>query len=189
MLQNQFMPFPVVPIFIPQVSDDDLLINYNTSQPGPQGPPGPPGPQGEQGAPGPQGEQGVPGIPGFPGEPGPQGEQGFTGPPGPPGPSTECINCSSEVLINKDYSVKTLDYYIGVDSQKPVSVILPSTAEEGKIFIVKLEMGAPIGTRKVTLKGNGNLIDGHTSVVLENAYESITVIFRGSSWHVISWYK
>lgn len=183
MLQNQFMPFPIVPIFIPQISDDDLLINYSTSLPGPQGPQGPqgvPGPQGEQGSPGPQGEQGIPGIPGA------KGEQG---PPGPPGPSTECINCSSEILISKDYSVKTLDYYIGVDSQKPVSVILPSTAEEGKIFIVKLEMGAPIGTRKVTLKGNGNLIDGHTSVVLENAYESITVIFRGSNWHVISWYK
>jgi len=45
-------PLPVCPL---PVDDLDLLINYNTCQPGPPGPPGPQGPQGEVGPQGPPG--------------------------------------------------------------------------------------------------------------------------------------
>lgn len=159
-------------VFVPQ-EDNDVVINTtnNNCEPGPQGeqgpagPPGPPGPQGEQGPAGPQGEQ------------------------GPPGPGTECINCSDYILTTKDYSVKDSDYYIGVDVTKATNIILPSLPLEGKIYIVKLEMKPPVGNRKVTIKGNGKLIDGQSSVVLENPYESITIIFRGDDWHIISQYN
>ena len=174
--QMAVLPWTWPPItFIPTGPvdlSDPVIINYDPpSPPGPTGPPGPPGPPGENGQQGPQGEQGMP------------------GPPGPAGPSSECINCSDYILTEKDYSVKVDDYYIGVKSTKPTNIILPSTPLEGKIYIVKLEMPPPIGNKKVTLKGNGKLVDGQTSVVLENAYESITVLFRGDAWHIISQYN
>jgi hypothetical protein len=186
--QQAILPWTWPPVaFVPNAAidlSDPVYINYDPpSPPGPAGPPGPPGEQGVPGEQGPQGEQGIPG---------PQGEQGPVGPEGPPGPSSptkECINCSEYILTNKDYSVKSDDYYIGVNSTKPTNIILPSVPQEGKIYIVKLEMQSPVGNRKVTLKGNGKLVDGQSSVVLENAYESITIIFRGDGWHIISQYN
>lgn len=188
-------PIPFVPTGPIDLSEP-VIINYDPpSPPGPVGPPGPPGPPGEQGIPGPQGEPGIPGPQGeqgISGSVGPQGEpgtQGPVGPPGPPGSSSECINCSDYILAEKDYSVKSTDYYIGVKVTKPTSIILPSVPIEGKIYIIKLEMPPPVGNKKVTVKGNGKLVDGQTSVVLENAYESITIIFRGDGWHIISQYN
>jgi len=154
------------PVFVPQ-GDNDVVINTTNS--GVAGPPGPPGPPGEAGATGPQGETGPP------------------GPPGPSGPTTECINCSDYILVTKDYSVKGTDYYIGVQATKPTNIILPGTPQEGKIYVIKLEMSPPVGNRKVTLKGNGNLIDDQTQIVLENAWECIQVVYRGTGWWIIGW--
>jgi len=189
--QLAVMPWTWPPItFIPTGPVDlsePVIINYDPpSPPGPQGPAGPPGPPGPPGI---VGETGPQGEPGPPGPPGPQGEPGIPGPPGPFGPSSECINCSDQILIEKDYSVKATDYYIGVQTSKPTNVILPSSPLQGKIYIIKLEMPSPIGNKKVTVKGNGKLIDGKPSVVLENPYESITIIFRGDGWNIISLYR
>ncbi len=195
MNQQQFLfwpPVPFVPVGMPNFSDP-VVINYD-----PPSPPGPPGPQGPQGEAGPQGPQGEPGPTGPQGEAGPtgpqgpQGEAGPTGPQGPPGPSSpseSCINCSDNILIEKDYSVTDTDYYIGVKATKPLNVFLPLVPIEGKIYVIKLEMEPPVGNRKVTLKGNGKLIDGKSSVVLENAYESITVLFRTDGWNIIAHYE
>jgi hypothetical protein len=187
MYQKQILPWtPPLPIALPTFIDDrDLFINANL---GSAGPPGPPGPQGEAGPPGPQGESGTEGPAGPQGEQGPAGPPGPQGEQGPAGPSSECINCSDYILTEKDYSVKSTDYYIGVKVTKPANIILPSAPVEGKIYIVKLEMPPPVGNKKVTLKGNGKLIDGQPSVVLENGYESITVLFR-DGWHIISQYN
>ncbi len=195
MNQQQFLfwpPVPFVPVGMPNFSDP-VVINYD-----PPSPPGPPGPQGPQGEAGPQGPQGEPGPTGPQGEAGPtgpqgpQGEAGPTGPQGPPGPSSpseSCINCSDNILIEKDYSVTDTDYYIGVKATKPLNVFLPLVPIEGKIYVIKLEMEPPVGNRKVTLKGNGKLIDGKSSVVLENAYESITVLFRTDGWNIVAHYE
>jgi hypothetical protein len=191
MYQKQILPWtPPLPIALPTFIDDrDLFINANL---GGAGPPGPTGPQGEAGPTGPQGEAGPTGPQGDPGPTGPQGEPGPTGPQGPPGPSSpseSCINCSDNILIEKDYSVTDTDYYIGVKATKPLNVFLPLVPIEGKIYIIKLEMEPPVGNRKITLKGNGKLIDGKSSVVLENAYESITVLFRTDGWNIIAHYE
>lgn len=195
MKQKQtILPWTWPPIaFVPNAAidlSDPVYINYDPpSPPGPVGPPGPPGPQGE---PGPRGEEGEPGPPGPQGEQGVQGlqgEPGVQGPPGPPGPSETCINCSDYILVTKDYSVKDTDYYIGVQATKPTNIILPSTPIEGKIYVIKLEMAPPVGNRKITVKGNGKLIDNQSQVVLENAWECLQVVYRGTSWWVISWFN
>ncbi len=201
MNQQQFLfwpPVPFVPVGMPNFSDP-VVINYDPPSPpgppgpqGPQGEAGPTGPQGPQGEGGPTGPQGEAGPTGPQGDPGPQGEPGPTGPQGPPGPSSpseSCINCSDNILIEKDYSVTDTDYYIGVKATKPLNVFLPLVPIEGKIYVIKLEMEPPVGNRKITLKGNGKLIDGKSSVVLENAYESITVLFRTDGWNIVAHYE
>lgn len=148
------------PVFVPQgQSDSDVIINTGGGE---AGPPGPQGPEGPPGPPGPQGEQGPPGI---------------------------CDCTCNTVLVDKDYTAKSTDYYIGVSSQKPVNIILPSKPENCKTYIIKAEMPPPLGNRKITVKGNGNTIDGQTSYIMENAWECITILFRGTSWNIITTYK
>lgn len=173
MIQQQIMPFgwPMIP-FVPTLPgniDDIDIINYTSSgTPGPAGPPGPTGPKGEPGVPGPQGLQG---------EPGPQGE---TGPIGPPGPSGSVSR--NTVIVSEDYEAKKTDYYIGVDSKGPVTITLPEEVPKGTEYIIKLQMGAPIGTRKVTVK-SGSSIDNVNNIILTNPYEALQVLFQ-SNWHI-----
>ncbi len=165
---------PLWPIFLP---DDLDIINYTSNTtPGPAGPPGPPG------------EQGPPGPPGI-GEPGPQGEQGPQGPqgpPGPPAPKEPGDPIYPTRLIDRDYTITETDTYIGVNAKKAVKITLPTNPSEGIFYIIKLEMGPPIGNRKVTIiTADGSTIDGNTSVVLQNPYEYINLIFRGNQWHLV----
>lgn len=170
-------PFGPIPLF-PYLGDVDNVINYSgTGIPGPEGPPGP---QGEPGPVGPQGDAGPPGPAGADGEPGPQG------PVGPPGPSSGGDPIYNTVLINNDYIASQANAYIGVKSTKPVNILLPSDLEQGTLLIVKLEMGAPIGNRKVTiLADDGSTIDGQTEKVLQQPYEYVTLIYRGNEWHIV----
>lgn len=179
------------PVFVPQSSDNDVIINTGSGGSGPPGPPGPEGPPGVSVT-----DARVEENPGsliitlsdgteinagnVVGPPGPQGE------PGPPGTSSCVLNT---VLTDKDYSAKETDCYIGVNATKATNIILPTTPQNGKQYVIKAEMDPPLGTRKITVKGNGNLIDGDSSKVLENAYECLTIIFREGSWHIVSSYK
>lgn len=174
MYQQQIMPFgwPMVPFVtnLPVNLDDvDNIINYTSL--GSVGPPGPPGPQGDTGPAGPQGDTGPAG---------PQGDTGQQGPIGPPGPSGSVTR--NTIVVNQDYHATTTDYYIGVDSHGPVTITLPDDAPAGTEYIIKLQMGAPIGTRKVTVKSNTN-IDNVSNIILTKPYEVLQVLFQ-SAWHI-----
>lgn len=141
------------------IDDRDLLINAAINS---QGPPGPPGPQGE---------------PGKPGEPGPEG---------PRGPAYDGDLFVDTTLINSDYIVLNTDCYVGVKTSQPTTIILPK-ADDGRVIIIKLEMGPPIGNRKVTITARGiDLIDGTESLTLQNPYEAVTILYRDNAWNVIS---
>lgn len=183
-----FLPLPP-PVFCP-VSDDDLFINYVSS--GTQGPPGPPGPQGAEGPAGVSivGAEVEP-NPGdllitlsdgtvinagnVLGPQGPQGEQGETGPAG----KCDCV-CKT-VVVSEDYWITEKDCYVGVDSDKPVSVFLPQSSSPGHVITVKAQMGPPLGNRKVTVKGT---IDGSQDYVLTVPYSSVTLIYS-DNWFII----
>jgi len=180
MQYQTIMPFgwPMVP-FVPQKLDDIDIINYSsTGSSGPTGPAGPqgePGPTGPTGPAGPQGEQGEQGEQGIQGEPGPQGEQG------PPGPSTGLD--LPTVTTGSSYAAKLTDCYIGVQSKEATTITLPADAENGKFYIIKLEIGAPIGNRKVTIIPPGSTkINGENFLVLQNPYESIQLIYHNNNW-------
>lgn len=166
MLLQQILPYWSSIPLLPTLPTDIDIINYtgaNTqaSVPGPVGPPGPAGPA---------------------------GPRGDIGPPGPPGPSPDTGDpIYNTILISEDYTVKQEDAYIGVNCTDPVSILLPSDILEGSVFVIKLEMGPPIGNRKVTVKPESSTskIDGSSSFILKKQYESITVIHRGGNWFII----
>ena len=120
------------------------------------------------------------------GPPGPQGPKGDTGPMGPAGESGKCTcNRRKTILVQDDYKMQADDYYVGVRSDKPVTITLPITLDHYVDFIVKAEMGPPLGNRKVTIvTGDGSLIDGQTSVVLQEPYESRQFVYRGG-WNIV----
>ena len=173
MNQTQNMPFgwpmaPFIPPILPPnyatvcppiVDDRDLYINNRTVV----------GPQGEIGPTGPQGNQGT------------QGNIGSTGPTGPQG-NTGTPGLVNTVIVSEDYTAKLSDFYIGTINKKPITITLPSDAPKGTQYIIKLQIGAPVGNRKVTIKSESDL-DNNSSIVLENPYESLQVLFQGT-WHI-----
>jgi hypothetical protein len=47
-------------------------------------------------------------------------------------------------------------------------------------------MGPPLGNRKVTvLAAEGTSIDGDEGYIIEVPYQSIKLICRGGTWHII----
>ena len=168
---------PALPL-LPPIDDTDLYITsiIGTSAPGV---PGPAGPQGDTGPAGPQGDTGPAGPQGDIGPAGIQGEQGIPGPEG-------SVNPLSTTLVSEDYYAQDIDDYIGVFSNGPVKVYLPQNPYNGNWVIVKVEMPAPIGIKKVTITtADGSLIDGVTNKTLQQPYECVHLLYRGSSWHVI----
>lgn len=159
-----------------QSNDGDDIINFGgimQSEPGPTGPTGPTGPSNE-----------CTGPTGGYGPTGPTGAQGETGPAGPTGPGDDCDkNC---ILIDSDYTATVDDYYIGVNSDGPVTVYLPEDCLECSQLIIKAEMGPPLGNRKITITTtDGSTIDGETSYVMEVPYQAVRLICRGGDWHII----
>lgn len=177
--------------------------------PGPQGPPGAPGSSGEAGVSvvdavvesnpgnllitlsdgtvinagnvlGPQGPQGVQGSTG------PQGPQGPQGPKGEPG-KCEC-DCKKRkcILVTKDYQATSEDYYIGVNSKDSVTIVLPQDCEDCQEIVVKAEMGAPLGNRKViVVAGPDSSIDDKESYTITVPYGFVRVICQEGTWHII----
>jgi hypothetical protein len=206
LFQQQGMPFnwpiaPFIPVNAAIIDDRDLLINSSISNvvgppgppglPGPVGPVGPigpsggaTGPQGDIGPAGPQGDIGLTGAQGDIGPIGPQGIQGEVGPIGPQGiqgdPGIQGL--VNTVLVSENYVARLTDFYIGTINEKPITITLPSVAPKGTQYIIKLQIGAPVGNRKVTVKSSADL-DDSSSIVLEKPYESLQVLFQGS-WHI-----
>lgn len=145
-------------------NDRDVFISNISNLPGPPGPPGPPGATGPAG---------------------PTGNTGPEGPPGPSGPVGPDLTIDT-ILVNESYTVTLNDCYVGVNSDEPTTITLPSNPGEGLVVIVKAEMGAPLGNRKVTVIPPGSsLIDGKTKYVITTPYGVVRLVFRGGDWHVV----
>lgn len=96
-------------------------------------------------------------------------------------------NCAcSTKTVTSSYSIQSSDYYIGVNSTGPTTITLPASPEDCLKFVIKLQMGAPIGNRKVTvIPQSPATIDGQTSYVMTVPYESVTVISNSGEWWII----
>jgi hypothetical protein len=91
-------------------------------------------------------------------------------------------------VTTSSYTVKPQDYYIGVNYAGAVTITLPNADREGKIFVIKDELGeASKGTnRYITVLPTGSdLIDGRDRAILAYDYGSLTFIWKSNSWRVI----
>jgi hypothetical protein len=113
--------------------------------------------------------------------------EGPPGPPGPPGEPGVCTCKCKSILVSSDYTATCDDYYIGVNSDEPVTITLPESCTDCCEIIVKAEMGPPLGNRKVTVTtSDGSLIDGADDYIITVPYGTITVFCRDGDWHIIS---
>ena len=193
-MQYQTMPFgwsmpPYLPL-PPTIDDRDLFINSVVN-----GGPGTPGPEGPAGPPGPAGV-GVAGaeVTDNPGDllllltdgtivnAGPV--IGPPGPPGPPGPGKGCV-CNT-VTITEDYCASETDCYIGAQLKDKATVTLLNSVPPGTKHTIKLEFGAPVGNRKLTVQPEAPaLINGVTAITMTTPYESLNVIYNNNNWWTI----
>lgn len=91
-------------------------------------------------------------------------------------------------VTSESYTVTSQDYYIGVRYAGAVTITLPYADREGKIFVIKDELGeASKGTNRyiTVLPSGSDLIDGRDRAILAYDYGSLTFIWKGNSWRVI----
>jgi hypothetical protein len=91
-------------------------------------------------------------------------------------------------VTSSSYTISHKDYYVGVNYAGPVSITLPKVDKNGKIFIVKDELGqASAGiNRYITIFSQpSDLIDGKSSAIIGYDYGSLTFIWKGDSWRII----
>jgi mucin-19 len=84
------------------------------------------------------------------------------------------------------YVVLATDYYLGVNSTAATrQVNLPNAPATGRIFVVKDSLGQS-ATHNITITTVGGTvtIDGATTLVLATNFESVQLIFNGTSYEV-----
>ena len=84
------------------------------------------------------------------------------------------------------YYATDAEFYIGISSEKPVTVYLPAAAADGKIIIIKAEMKPPLGNRKVNIETiDGSKIDGYSDASVNVSHGYITLIRNNNQWYRI----
>ena len=85
------------------------------------------------------------------------------------------------------YYATDAEFYIGISSEKPVTVYLPATAADGKIIIIKAEMKPPLGNRKVNIATtDGSTIDGYSDASITVSHGARVLIRNHNQWFIIS---
>jgi hypothetical protein len=93
-----------------------------------------------------------------------------------------------KTITSSEYTINYRDYYIGVNYAGAVTIQLPSADREGRVFVVKDELGeASKGhNRYITiLPATGALIDGRDRAILAYDYGSLTFVWKNNSWRII----
>jgi hypothetical protein len=158
-----------------------------TGSTGPLGATGVQGATGLTGSTGSSGSTGVQGATGLTGSTGPLGATGLTGATG--------VGKCKRITVDDDYQIIDTDYYIGVNSRNSTTITLPNLSEHDdddehdntcSEYIIKAEMSAPMGNRKITVVPRGSAtIDGASGYVIVIPYESVTVISNNGNWWII----
>jgi len=79
------------------------------------------------------------------------------------------------------------EFYIGVASEKAVTVYLPAAAADGTIIVIKAEMKPPLGNRKVQiLTCDGTSIDGYSDAAITVSHGARVLIRNHGEWFIIS---
>jgi hypothetical protein len=98
------------------------------------------------------------------------------------------MDMNKKTITNSSYTITQSDYYIGVNYAGAVTLTLPTNCKEGKVFIIKDELGqAGQGVnRYITINASGtNTIDGQTSVILAYDFGSLTFLNNNGNWSIV----
>lgn len=95
---------------------------------------------------------------------------------------------SSEIVLTEDvnYTINHDIGYIGV-SGDTVTVNLPLEPIEFIEYTIT-DLRGNAETNNITINGNGKLINGETSAIIDTNYGSYTFKYSGSFWYIISLY-
>lgn len=81
------------------------------------------------------------------------------------------------------YTASLTDEYIGVYSASAVTITLP-TGINGRVYTIKDEYGQ--GSGKITVQPQlGQLIDGKVNYIISVPNQSVSLVFRSTSWWLI----
>jgi hypothetical protein len=88
------------------------------------------------------------------------------------------------VGVTNNYTAAEDDEYIGVDSGSNVTITLPLTVSQGRVYTVKDERGQ--GSGKITIQPPaGTLIDKKSNYVIGVPNQSVSMVYRGTGWWII----
>jgi hypothetical protein len=100
---------------------------------------------------------------------------------------TRSCGCDNQVrTITADYYAGDADCYIGVASEKVLTVYLPPAARDGQIIVIKAEMKPPMGNRKINIATtDGSTIDGYKEDCITVSHGSKRLIRNNNNWFII----
>ena len=92
--------------------------------------------------------------------------------------------------IDSTYTATTNDYYIRPKASGTYTIYLPKNPYDGMELIIKDYNGSS-SSNIITINGNGFLIDGSTTIDLDNNYKCYKLIFcsKDNKWDIISVYN
>lgn len=84
-----------------------------------------------------------------------------------------------------NYDVLSTDYLIACDpTSNTILITLMASPSNGAILQIKDATGEA-AAHNITVAGNGNTIDGASSVVLDQAYETLSIMWNSSQWSIL----
>lgn len=101
--------------------------------------------------------------------------------------SVPSLSVTSINFSNTPYSVLSSDQFIAVDSTSgAITVKLPNSTTTGRVIYIKDQTGTATGANAMTITtvGGSVTIDGSTSVSINTAYQSMSVIFDGTNYEI-----
>lgn len=82
------------------------------------------------------------------------------------------------------YTLTSDDEYVGVSSAANVTMTLPGTVNEGRVYIIKDEYGQ--GSGKITIQPpSGTLIDKKSNYIISIPNQSVQIVYRNGGWWII----
>lgn len=83
------------------------------------------------------------------------------------------------------YVVTATDFYLSVNTSIGITIQLPDAPTANRLFVIKDRIGNA-GTNNITVTtvSGVDLIDGSTSYVMASNYQSIQLLFNGTSYEV-----
>jgi hypothetical protein len=88
-------------------------------------------------------------------------------------------------LVTGSTQIEPTDYYIGCNGTGIILTLPPGVGVvAGKSYFIKDESGLA-ATNHITVNGNGNLIDGNSSLTIVVNYLSLGILWTGTKWSII----